>query len=90
MGEAFNKDARPGKINLTIGVYQDSQGKTCILDSVKQAEAKLLSSETTKGYLGIDGLKEFTQLASQLALGNLLRKKTWLACRRLEGPERSA
>ncbi len=71
LGEAFNKDARSGKINLTIGVYQDDQGKTCILDSVKKAEAKLLAGETTKGYLGIDGLKEFTQLASQLALGTL-------------------
>lgn len=72
LGEAFNKDPRTGKINLTIGVYQDNQGKTCILDSVKQAEAKLLSSETTKGYLGIDGLKEFTQLAAQLALGGMV------------------
>lgn len=72
LGEAFNKDPRTGKINLTIGVYQDDQGKTCILDSVKKAEAKLLSNETTKGYLGIDGLKEFTQQAAQLALGNLV------------------
>ena len=71
LGEAFNKDPRTGKINLTIGVYQDDQGKTCILDSVKKAEAKLLSGETTKGYLGIDGLKDFTQHAAQLALSDL-------------------
>jgi aspartate/tyrosine/aromatic aminotransferase len=72
LGEAFNKDPRTGKINLTIGVYQDDQGKTCILDSVKKAEAKLLATETTKGYLGIDGLKEFDQLSTQLVLGNIV------------------
>ncbi len=71
LGEAFQKDPRTGKINLTIGVYQDDQGRTCILDTVKKAEARLLTSETTKGYLGIDGLKEFDRLAAELALGGL-------------------
>lgn len=70
LGEAFQKDPRTGKINLTIGVYQDDQGRTCILDTVKKAEARLLSDEKTKGYLGIDGLKDFTKLAAQLALGD--------------------
>lgn len=72
LGEAFQKEPRTGKINLTIGVYQDDHGRTCILDTVKKAEARLLSSETTKGYLGIDGLKEFTRLAAELSLGNEL------------------
>ncbi|NIP86903.1 MAG: aromatic amino acid aminotransferase, partial [Planctomycetales bacterium] len=26
--EAFKKDARPEKINLTVGVYKDVQGQT--------------------------------------------------------------
>ena len=69
LGETFQKDPRAGKINLTIGVYQDEQGRTCILDTVKKAEARLLASETTKGYLGIDGLKDFTRLAGELSLG---------------------
>ena len=69
LGETFQKDPRAGKINLTIGVYQDEQGRTCILDTVKKAEARLLASETTKGYLGIDGLKDFARLAGELALG---------------------
>ena len=70
LGETFQKDPRADKINLTIGVYQDEQGCTCILDSVKKAESRLLSSETTKGYLGIDGLKDFTKLAGELVLGS--------------------
>ncbi len=48
LGEAFQKDPRSGKINLSIGVYQDDQGRTCILDTVKKAEARLLASESTR------------------------------------------
>ncbi|MFO1065783.1 MAG: amino acid aminotransferase [Pirellulales bacterium] len=70
LGEAFQKDTRPGKINLSIGVYQDENGRTAVLDSVKKAEARLLTSETTKGYLGIDGLKDFTRLATEMAVGS--------------------
>lgn len=71
LGETFQKDPRTGKINLTIGVYQDANGRTCILDTVKKAEARLLATETTKGYLGIDGLKDFTRLVSELVLGGI-------------------
>jgi aspartate aminotransferase len=72
LGDAFQKDPRPGKINLTIGVYRDDAGRTSILPSVKQAEAKLLAEESTKGYLGIDGLAEFNRLASELTMGGLI------------------
>ena len=72
LGDAFQKDPRAGKINLTIGVYRDDAGRTPILKTVKQAEAKLLSDEATKGYLGIDGLAEFNRLASELTLGGLV------------------
>lgn len=72
LGDAFQKDPRPGKINLTIGVYRDDAGRTPILKSVKQAESKLLTDEATKGYLGIDGLVEFNRLASELTMGSLV------------------
>ncbi len=72
LGDAFQKDPRSNKINLTIGVYRDDAGRTPILKSVKQAEAKLLSDEATKGYLGIDGLAEFNRLAGDLTMGGLV------------------
>lgn len=53
--EAFNADPRPDKINLGVGVYKDSQGKTPVLASVKEAERRLLEQEATKSYLPIDG-----------------------------------
>ncbi len=70
--EAFQKDARSEKINLTIGVYRDDTGQTPVLDCVKQAEQRLLAGETTKGYLGIDGLADFKRLATNLTLSELV------------------
>lgn len=34
--EAFNKDPRPNKVNLTIGAYRDGQGKPYVLEVVKK------------------------------------------------------
>lgn len=67
--DLFRADDRPGKINLGIGVYKDETGKTPILTSVKKAEQSLLENETTKNYLGIDGLAEFNRCIQELLLG---------------------
>jgi aspartate aminotransferase len=73
LSEAFQSDPRSEKVNLTIGVYQDENGKTPVLQCVKRAEEKLLSSEQSKGYLGIDGLADFQRLACQLALEGIIQ-----------------
>ena len=59
LSEAFRNDPNPNKINLTVGVYKDATGQTPILNCVKEAERRLLENESTKSYLGIDGLPEF-------------------------------
>lgn len=64
--EAFKRDPNPDKINLSVGVYCDEHGRTPILQCVKEAERRLLDKETTKTYLPIDGLPEFTRLIAQL------------------------
>ncbi len=53
--EAFNQDPNPRKINLSVGVYKDANGRTPVLASVKEAEKRLLAAETTKSYKPIDG-----------------------------------
>ncbi len=70
--EAFQQDQRADKINLTIGVFRDDSGKTPVLESVKQAEQRLLDQETTKGYLSIDGSNEFRRLATELTVGDFV------------------
>ena len=67
--EAFNNDNNPTKVNLSVGVYQDANGKTPILATVKEAEARLLRDEQTKGYLPISGDPEFGRAVQQLMLG---------------------
>ena len=38
--EAFKADPNPDKINLSVGVYLDGDGRTPILSSVKKAEER--------------------------------------------------
>jgi len=67
--DIFRADARPNKINLGIGVYKDETGKTPVLTSVKKAEQYLLENETTKNYLGIEGIPAFATCTQELLFG---------------------
>ncbi len=67
--EAFNQDQRPGKINLGVGVYQDATGKVSVLKVVREAESRWYAQETTKSYLGIDGLPAYNQAVQKLLFG---------------------
>ena len=48
---AFKADTRLEKIDLGVGVYQDDRGRTPVMASVKEAEARLMEVETTKSCL---------------------------------------
>ena len=67
--EAFKADPNPEKINLSVGVYKDSAGKTPILECVKQAERRLLEQQQTKSYLGMDGLADLGTHTRRLLFG---------------------
>jgi aspartate/tyrosine/aromatic aminotransferase len=69
LNEAFMKDENPDKINLSVGVFKNDSGQTPILNCVKAAEQKLVETEATKNYLGIDGLPEFRLQVPPLLLG---------------------
>lgn len=66
LNEAFRKDPNPNKVNLSVGVYKDSSGNTPILASVKEAERRLLASETNKSYLPIEGSPQYGKLVRDL------------------------
>ena len=68
--EAFKADGRPEKINLSVGVYQDENGKTPLLECVKEAERRLAAAPTTKSYLPISGLQEYCAATAALAFGD--------------------
>lgn len=70
LGEAFARDPRTDKINLTVGVFKDEQGRTPILDTVKKAEVRLLQNESTKTYMPIEGHPEYLKAVVALVYGS--------------------
>lgn len=67
--EAFKKDPNPNKINLGVGVFQDEEGKTTTLASVRRAEALLLEQASPKTYLPIEGSPEYGKHVRTLLFG---------------------
>src|SRR5690242_11252556 len=67
--DAFKRDPNPQKINLSAGVYKDEQGNTPILESVKEAERRLVANEKSKGYLSIEGHAEYAARVQELLFG---------------------
>lgn len=70
LSEAFKSDPNPNKMNLAVGVYKDAYGNTPILATAKKAEQMLLSSESSKSYLPIDGNAAYDAAAQRLLLGS--------------------
>ena len=70
LSAAFAADPRPTKINLSVGVFQDESGKTPVLATVKEAERRLLGSESTKLYKPIDGDPKFGRRLRELLFGS--------------------
>ncbi len=67
--EAFKADPRTEKVNLGVGIYKDESGQTPILASVKKAEAILLEQESSKSYLGIEGVNLYNTGVQTLLFG---------------------
>jgi aspartate aminotransferase len=70
LNDAFKRDPNPRKINLSAGVYKDERGNTPILESVKEAERRLLASEKSKGYLSIEGHPEYASCVQEMLFGS--------------------
>jgi aspartate/tyrosine/aromatic aminotransferase len=67
--EVFRSDPRPGKINLSSGVFVDASGVTPVLDTVIEAERRLADAAGTKLYRPIDGEVGYRDAVRGLALG---------------------
>jgi len=67
--EMFKADPNPDKINLSVGVYQDAQGKTPVLSTVKEAEKRLLEKENSKGYLPMTGEPAYCERVQEMLFG---------------------
>lgn len=55
VGRLFRADDREEKIDLGVGTYRNGEGRVEVMAAVKNAERRLLESQTGKGYVGPGG-----------------------------------
>ncbi|MBX9296730.1 aromatic amino acid transaminase [Chromobacterium piscinae] len=68
--EAFGKDSRETKVNLSIGLYYDEAGRIPRLKAVEQAEALLASQpQPPCTYLPMDGMPAYRSAIQALLFG---------------------
>ncbi len=69
LNDAFQKDPRADKINLSIGIYFDDAGRVPVLDCVREAEAQMLAESAAKPYLPIEGSAAMRSAVQALLFG---------------------
>ena len=74
--EIIAADPRSGKVNLTVGVYQDAAGNTPVLSAVRKMETRLAEICPSRNYLGIDGLPDFNRAVRGLLLNTFDGQET--------------
>ncbi|RDI98849.1 aspartate/tyrosine/aromatic aminotransferase [Dyella solisilvae] len=69
LSEAYVADARPGKVNLGVGIYYDEQGRIPLLKAVREVEQALALEAKPRGYLPIDGMPTYNVATQKLVFG---------------------
>ncbi|MFM2347220.1 MAG: hypothetical protein RL654_1973 [Pseudomonadota bacterium] len=69
LNENFQKDPRPGRINLSIGIYFDDAGRLPVMQAVREAETALLQSIGPRSYLPMTGLAAYRTQIQHLLFG---------------------
>lgn len=67
--EKFQADPRGHKVNLSIGIYFDEEGKLPVLDCVRRAEEKLAETVRPRSYLPIEGYAPYRSAVQKLLFG---------------------
>lgn len=65
----FKADTSATKVDLGVGVYRNEQGRTPILEAVREAEQRAIREETTKEYLGGAGEIAYNEAMIKLMFG---------------------
>ncbi|MHA3902240.1 amino acid aminotransferase [Castellaniella sp. WN] len=69
LGNACRRDPRADKINLTVGLYYDKDGRIPVPQCVRQAESLLAQQVRPRVYLPIEGLESYRLAVQRLVLG---------------------
>ncbi|MBU9580112.1 aspartate/tyrosine/aromatic aminotransferase [Ralstonia mannitolilytica] len=69
LNENFQKDPRQDKVNLSIGIYFDDDGRLPIMKAVREAEAAILHEPGPKPYLPMAGFAQYRDAVQKLVFG---------------------
>jgi aromatic-amino-acid transaminase len=69
LNESFGKDPRPNKINLSIGIYFDDDGKLPVMRAVREAESAMLQAIGPRPYQPMEGAANYRQAVQHLLFG---------------------
>ena len=69
LNESFQADPRPNKVNLSIGIYFDDEGRLPVMRAVRAAEERLLSRIGPKPYQPMTGAANYRQAVQELLFG---------------------
>ncbi len=69
LNEDFQRDTRPNKVNLSIGIYFDDAGKLPMMSAVSQSEADLHNTTAPRPYLSMAGHAQYREMAQELIFG---------------------
>jgi len=69
LNENFQKDPRQSKVNLSIGIYFDDDGRLPVMQAVRTAEAAILEEPGPKPYLPMAGFAQYRDAVQALVFG---------------------
>ncbi|HXD07096.1 MAG TPA: amino acid aminotransferase [Burkholderiaceae bacterium] len=69
LNESFQHDPRPHKINLSIGIYFDDEGRLPVMDAVREAEAAQLAHIGPRPYQPMEGAANYRRAVQELLFG---------------------
>lgn len=69
LAAACRADPNPDKVDLTVGIYMDEQGRCPVFEAVRRAQRALEQAEDTKAYLPPAGDEAFNMGMQRLLLG---------------------
>jgi aromatic-amino-acid transaminase len=70
LNEDFQKDPRPGKVNLSIGIYFDKSGCLPLMQAVREAEMETAAAAGARPYLPMAGLTNYCREVRRLVLAD--------------------
>ena len=68
LNEDFQKDPRPDKVNLSIGIYFDETGKLPMMRAVREAEQQVGKEAGARPYIPMSGLANYREEIRKLVL----------------------